>query len=175
MLHRVLAGVILTIALAFACLALPAQERSSSSRKPAPDFTLENSNGALLQLSSYKGKVVLLDFWATWCHGCKTEIPWFIEFQSKYGSGGLAVIGVSLDGVGWKVVKPFVKEKKLNYSVVLGNDDVAKLYGIGPMPVSLLIDRDGNIADSHSGVVDRIAWEKEIRSLLHEPADTTIK
>jgi len=176
MLNRVLAG----IALVFTCLVSLAQEPSVSSagtaaRKPAPDFTLEDSNGAPLQLSSYKGKVVLLDFWATWCHGCKTEIPWFIEFQSKYKDAGLTVIGVSLDGDGWKVVKPFLKEKKFNYPVALGNDDIAKLYGIGPMPVSLLIDRDGNIADSHPGVVDRDAWEKEIRALLHEPSPIAVK
>src|SRR6266404_2878543 len=75
----------------------------------APDFTLEDSNGASTKLSGYKGKVVLLDFWATWCTGCKVEIPWYMEFAKKYEQSGLAVVGVSMDKEGWTVVKPFMR------------------------------------------------------------------
>src|SRR5215467_3295375 len=78
-------------------------------RKPAPEFRLTDSSEKTVTLKQYRGKVVLLDFWATWCHGCKEEIPWFAEFQKKYGNQGLRVIGVSLDDAGWKVVKPFIK------------------------------------------------------------------
>ena len=139
-----------------------------SARKTAPGFTLTDAKGAKVRLSDYRGRVVLLDFWATWCHGCKTEIPWYMEFESKYKDKGLAVIGVSMDGDGWKSVKPFVAEKKMNYAVVIGSDGLAKKYDVTNMPVTLLIDRDGKIADSHAGVVDCVVWEQEIRQLLGE-------
>jgi peroxiredoxin len=135
-------------------------------RKDAPGFTLKDSKGASIQLSKYKGKVVVLDFWATWCGGCKVEIPWFMEFEKKYKRSGLAVIGVSMDDDGWKAVKPFLKAKKLNYPVVLGNDGLAKSYGVDSMPMTLLIDRDGKIAATHVGMVEKVACENEIRALL---------
>lgn len=134
--------------------------------RTAPDFTLTNSKGAPLTLSRYKGKVVLLDFWATWCTGCKEEIPWYIEFQKKYKKQGLTVIGVSMDDGGWKLVKPFLKQKGMKYPVVIGNDNLAKMYGLDAMPLTLLIDRQGNIASSHVGVVNKDAFEKELSTLL---------
>src|SRR6202161_301754 len=93
--------------------------------QPAPDFILSDSTGSSVKLSSYKGKVVLLDFWATWCGGCKVEIPWYVEFQNKYRNDGLTAIGVSMDGDGWNSVKPFLEEHKLNYPVVIANQDLA--------------------------------------------------
>jgi len=152
------------IALIIACLASLAG--AAEMRKDAPGFSLKDSKGTSVQLSKYKGKVVVLDFWATWCGGCKVEIPWFMEFQKKYKHSGLAVIGVSMDDDGWKVVKPFLKEKKLNYTVVLGNDDLAKSYGLDSMPMTLLIDREGKIAATHVGMVEKSAFEKEIQALL---------
>lgn len=135
--------------------------------KPAPAFTLPDPEGAKVSLSDYKGKVVLLNFWATWCVGCKQEIPWFIDFQTKYRSQGLEVIGLSLDDEGWKVLKPYLAEHPMNYTILLGNDDVANLYGgVDALPTTLLIDRKGNIASSHLGVVDRTLVEKELRDLL---------
>jgi cytochrome c biogenesis protein CcmG/thiol:disulfide interchange protein DsbE len=139
---------------------------AAADREPAPDFTLPGANGAAVQLSRYHGKVVLLDFWATWCHGCKTEIPWYIEFSQKYKKDGLVVIGVAMDDDGWKLVKPFLKEKKMKYPVVIVNDDLAKRYSVTEMPVTLLIDRHGKIASSHTGVVDKDAFEGELRTLL---------
>ena len=135
-------------------------------RKTAPDFTLVNSKGASVRLSGYKGKVVLLDFWATWCHGCKTEIPWYMEFQQKYRDKGLSVIGVAMDEDGWKSVKPYIEETKINYTIVVGNEELAKKYGADSLPVTLLIDRDGKIAESHSGMVDKAAFEKDVRTLV---------
>src|SRR5579862_5223952 len=79
-------------------------------RKIAPEFTLKDSSGKTAMLKKYRGKVVLLDFWATWCTGCKKEIPWFVEFQRKYAKQGLAVVGVSMDDAGWSAVKPFLTE-----------------------------------------------------------------
>jgi thiol-disulfide isomerase/thioredoxin len=157
-----------------AFLALPARQTGAltpaNSRKPAPDFTLTDSKGAVLKLSGHKGRVVLLDFWATWCGGCKVEIPWYMEFQRKYKDSGLSAIGVSLDEDGWKSVKPFLKEKPINYAVVIGNPELAKLYAVDGMPVTLLIDRDGKIAATHVGMVDKDAFESEIKMLLGESA-----
>jgi cytochrome c biogenesis protein CcmG/thiol:disulfide interchange protein DsbE len=139
----------------------------AQANKPAPGFTLQDPTGAKVSLADYKGKVVLLNFWATWCVGCKQEIPWFIDFETKYKKEGLTVLGVSLDDEGWKVLKPYLAEHPMNYQVVLGNDDVATLYGgVDALPTTLLIDRDGNIASTHTGVVDRIGIEKELQLLL---------
>jgi len=151
---------------------IAAEQRSgivlASQRKPAPDFTLADSTGASVRLSSYKGKVVLLDFWATWCHGCKTEIPWYVEFVHKYKGRGLAAIGVSMDDDGWKSVKPFLNEHRINYPVVIGSKALGKQYIVEQMPVTLLIDQTGKIAESHAGIVDRDAFEADIRLLLDE-------
>jgi cytochrome c biogenesis protein CcmG/thiol:disulfide interchange protein DsbE len=136
-------------------------------RKTAPDFTLTDENGQPLALSAYKGKVVLLDFWATWCGGCKVEIPWYVEFDQKYRDKGLTVIGVSMDDKGMKVVKPFLAEKKIEYPVVIGNDQLANQYNLTQMPMTLLIDRDGKIAVSHTGIVDKENFESHIKALLN--------
>jgi peroxiredoxin len=135
-------------------------------RKSTPGFALDDAKGAAVRLSDYKGRMVLLDFWATWCGGCKVEIPWYMEFANKYKGSGLAVIGVSMDDDGWKSVKPFLEKTNLNYSVVIGNEGLAKQYGLEAMPMTLLIDRDGKIATSHVGLMDKDKFESEIRVLL---------
>jgi cytochrome c biogenesis protein CcmG/thiol:disulfide interchange protein DsbE len=140
--------------------------KPESARTLAPDFTLRDAAGNELTLSSLKGKVVLLNFWATWCHGCQMEIPWFIEFEKKYGERGLVVVGVSLDSDGWKSVRPWLKEKKVNYPIVIGNANLAKEYGLESMPLTVLIDREGKIADSHSGMVSQSATEQKLGLLL---------
>jgi len=160
----------LGIGLSCALLAGASPAPVDNVRKTAPNFTLSDSKGASVRLSDYKGKVVLLDFWATWCHGCKTEIPWYMEFQNKYKDKGLAVIGVSMDDDGWKSVKPFVEEQKMIYAVVIGNQELAKLYAVDALPVTLLIDRNGKIAVSHAGMVEKDAFEKEIQALLQDSA-----
>jgi cytochrome c biogenesis protein CcmG/thiol:disulfide interchange protein DsbE len=158
-------GVIL-VALFLCSAGLATDTTPVSSRKAAPDFTLSDPKGAPIRLSDYKGKVVLLDFWATWCHGCQTEIPWYMEFQEKYKGQGLSVIGVAMDDDGWKSVKPFSDEKKINYMIVVGNESMAKEYGVSALPVTLLIDREGKIAALHAGMVDKESFEKEVRTLL---------
>jgi peroxiredoxin len=149
------------------CL-LPLFVFADTDAKTAPDFSRVDASGHKVQLSKYKGKVVLLDFWATWCTGCKEEIPWFVEFAARYRKNGLAVLGVSMDEDGWKVVKPFLAEKmKIPYPIVIGDDAMAQQFGgIQNMPVTLLIDRQGRIAYSHVGVVDRAKFEGEIQELL---------
>src|SRR5271169_7059676 len=118
----------------------------ASERKSAPDFTLPDANGASVKLSDYKGKVVLLNFWATWCGPCKIEIPWFMDFEKTYKDKNFAVLGVSLDEDGWESVKPYIEQKKINYRVVIGTEQVAQLYGeVDSLPTSFMIDREGRI------------------------------
>lgn len=161
-------GMALGVPLVLGCLS--AAITAPNARKAAPGFALADAKGASVRLSDFKGKVVLLDFWATWCGGCKVEIPWYMEFENKYKDSGLAVIGVSMDEDGWKSVKPFLEKTKLNYPVVIGNEDLAKLYGVDAMPMTLLIDREGKIAASHIGVVDKDKFESEIQLLLQHSA-----
>ncbi len=168
----------LAVALVAMCPLLASQTSSQPAHpapqpgQAAPDFVLPDSTGLPVKLSAYKGKVVLLDFWATWCTGCKVEIPWYVEFQNKYRNEGLTAIGVSMDDDGWKSVKPFLEEHKLNYPVVIANQDLANRYGgVSSLPLTLLIDRDGKIAESDAGMVDKNAFENKIKALLHEGAE----
>jgi len=141
--------------------------QSSKERKRAPEFALEDSAGKTVKLKDYRGKVVLLDFWATWCTGCKKEIPWFAGFQNKYGAKRFAVVGVSLDEDGWKVLRPFLADGHVPYEVVLGNDATAKSFGIENMPDTFLIDRKGKLAAAYrAGLVDRDDIESNIKALL---------
>jgi len=140
----------------------------SQSREPAPELNLMDISGTNVTLSQYRGKVVLLDFWAVDCGGCVIEIPWYVEFQNRYKQRGLSAIGVSMDDDGWKSVKPFLAKNKLNYPIVIGNENLAKQYGVKDMPVTLLIDQAGKIAESHAGMVDKNAFEAEIRALLQD-------
>lgn len=137
-------------------------------RKRAPDFSLKDASGATVKLSDYKGKVVLLDFWATWCGPCKIEIPWFMEFEQTYKSRGFAVLGISMDEDGWDIVKPYIQERKINYRVLLGNDEAGQLYGgVDSLPTSFLIDRSGKIARVHVGLeTGKDGFKNEILALL---------
>jgi cytochrome c biogenesis protein CcmG/thiol:disulfide interchange protein DsbE len=154
------------------CFALPVRPQAdlieANSRKAVPAFSLDDSKGTTIKLSNYRGRVVLLDFWATWCEGCKVEIPWYVEFQKKYKDSGLSVVGVSVDDDGWKSVKPFLQAKQVNYPVVIGDWDLAGRFGITSLPVTLLIDRNGRVADLHVGMVDKDAFDREIQILLKE-------
>ena len=136
-------------------------------RKPAPDFTLKDEAGRDVTLSDYRGKVVLLNFWATWCGPCKIEMPWFVAFQRKYKDQGFTVIAVSLDEEGWDVVRPFVEEYGLNFPVVVGTDGMADEFGgVAALPTTFIIDNEGWITSSHMGLVGRGEYEEEIEALL---------
>jgi peroxiredoxin len=139
-----------------------------AARKPATNFSLPGRDGKPVQLSALKGKVVLLDFWATWCAGCKVEIPWFIEFDKAYRSKGLAALGVSMDDEGWKTIEPYLKKSPISYPIVAGNFDTAAPYNITALPVTVLIDRKGRVAAQHVGVVDKKSFEVELKQLLAE-------
>jgi peroxiredoxin len=141
--------------------------KPAPNRAPAPAFTLQDAKGTNVSLADFKGKVVLLNFWATWCGPCKVEIPWFEEFQTKYANQGFAVVGVSMDDDGWKSVKPFMEARNINYPIVLGNEAVSQAYGgIDSLPTTLLIDREGRIAAQHHGLAGKSTYEDEILKLL---------
>src|SRR5262249_15194971 len=137
-----------------------------SDRVLGPDFTLTDDNGKSVRLSDKKGKVVLVNFWATWCGGCQVEIPWFKDLYNEHKNGGLDAIGVSMDSDGWTSVRPYLKEKPIPYTTVIGNDAIAKEFSVTAMPVTLLIDRQGKIAATHSGLVTKATYQSEIESLL---------
>src|SRR5260370_1166893 len=110
----------------------------------APKLVLKDLNGKTVSLDSLKGKVVLVDFWATWCEPCTVLIPWFIQFRNRYGSQGLEVVGVAMDDEGLEAVKPYAEKSKMNYVVLLGNEDAAQAWGgIFGLPTSFIIDRQG--------------------------------
>lgn len=137
--------------------------------KPAKlDFTMKDVDGKDVTLADYKGKVILLDFWATWCPPCEVEIPWFAEFQERFGKDGLQVIGISVDDPLDKLV-PYIKEKKMNYVVLqgLGHEEVQEAFGpIVALPYTVLIGRDGRICAQHTGLTGNDVFEREIKALL---------
>jgi cytochrome c biogenesis protein CcmG/thiol:disulfide interchange protein DsbE len=136
-------------------------------RKMAPEFDLKDAMGRTVKLSDYKGKIVLLNFWATWCGPCKLEIPWFIEFEQTYKDKGFAVLGVSMDEEGWEIVRPYIEKAKINYRMVIGNDSVATLYGgVDSLPTSFVIDKEGRIAAIHVGLVSKSSYQNDINQLL---------
>ena len=131
-------------------------------------FSFKDIDGKKTSLSQFKGKVILLDFWATWCVPCKAEIPGFIELQKKYGARGLQIVGISVDDSP-ATAKKYATEMKMNYPVLLaeGKEDILKAYDpIPSIPVSIIIDRDGRIVGRHVGIAPMDVFEKEIASLF---------
>ena len=133
----------------------------------APDFTLPTSDGKTLKLSDLKGKVVIVDFWATWCPPCRKGIPDLIDLKKKYGSKGFEIVGVSLDTDTKGDVVPFIKDKGMNYPVVYGNSIVAQDYGgVRAIPTSFIIDKKGKIVASYEGLTPKSTYENHIKKLL---------
>jgi cytochrome c biogenesis protein CcmG, thiol:disulfide interchange protein DsbE len=160
-----------------------AEEKGTGSKVSAnanlpsePDVTFKNLDGQNVTLGEFKGKVVVVNFWATWCEPCQTEIPWMIGFQEKYAGQGFTMLGVAMDDEGKSVVEPYVQKTQfdvdghsmtMNYPIVLGNDDLASKFGglIG-LPTTIVINRDGKIAKRFIGIVSHDELEKEIKALL---------
>ena len=141
-----------------------------SQRDPAPGFALPDMDGGAATLGDYAGRVLLLNFWATWCLPCRAEMPWFVEFQTAFADDGFAVLGVSVDEPGRDIVAPFLEQSPVNYRIALA-DTAARLAPFGPknvLPTTWLIDRQGRIAAEHVGLVSREAIEAEILLLLDE-------
>jgi peroxiredoxin len=140
----------------------------AGAKKANLDFTVSDMNGQKIALSSFKGKVIVLDFWATWCPPCKAEIPGFVELQQAYGEKGLQIVGVSVDDTPDKL-KPFAAEFKMNYPVLVGldRDDLQDAYGpMWGIPTTFVISRDGRICRKNSGLVGKAKYETDIKGLL---------
>ncbi len=131
----------------------------------APAFTLADLNGKSVSLSDFHGKVVVLDFWATWCPPCRREIPDFIDLQKEYGPRGVQIVGIALDEP--EKVQAFARQNGMNYPVLLGSDDVSMKYGgIEGIPTTFIIDKSGKIVNRFEGFRPREVFEAEIKQLL---------
>ena len=133
----------------------------------APDFELTSLDGKRVKLSDYRGKAVLLNFWATWCGPCKVEMPWFVDLQKRYGNDGLVVLGVAMDDTEAPKIAQFASDMGVNYPVLLGTDKVSEEYGnVEFLPTSFYIDRDGKFIGKGVGLLDRKEVEANVQKAL---------
>lgn len=144
--------------------------------QPAPDFSLTSLDGKTLKLSDFRGKAVLLNFWATWCEPCKIEMPWFVDLQKKYGPQGLQVLGVAMDDASPKDISEFAKKMNVNYPIVVGKEQVGDQYGGIPyLPSTFYISRDGKIVDRVFGLAGRSEIEDNIQKALAQQGQVAKK
>jgi cytochrome c biogenesis protein CcmG/thiol:disulfide interchange protein DsbE len=152
---------------------VPAKSKTESQKKQvreypdAPDFALRDLDGNTVKLSDYKGKVVIIDFWATWCGPCRRGIPEFIELQSEYGEEKLAILGISVDQGDLSVVPKFAKNYGINYPVLYANMDVQQKYGpIRSIPTAFIVDKAGKVRNLAIGLRPKSFFKEQIDSLL---------
>ena len=160
----------LSVALAVAALVLlPPRLRAADDFKPVPAhaWKLNDVDGKAVSFEQFKGKVVVLDFWATWCGPCRSEIPGYVELQKKHGPAGLAVVGVSLDQGGPEVVKKFIAAQKINYQIVMGDEQIAAAFGgVEAIPTTFIIDRKGTIRYRKMGAMPEEEFEAVLKPFL---------
>ncbi|MCK5032270.1 MAG: redoxin domain-containing protein [Calditrichia bacterium] len=143
------------------------QQKQDQEYPDAPDFALQDLNGNIVKLSDYKGKVVIIDFWATWCGPCRRGIPEFVALQSEYGEDKLAILGVSVDQGDLSVVPKFAKNYEINYPVLYANEDIQRKYGpIRSIPTAFIVDRSGKVRDLAIGLRPKSYFKNQIDSLL---------
>jgi len=135
--------------------------------KAAPDFTLQSLDGKTLRLSDFRGKAVVLNFWATWCEPCKIEMPWFVDLQKKYASEGLQILGVAMDDASPQEIEKFAKQMEVNYPVMVGKDSVGDAYGgVQFLPATFYIGRDGKVIERVFGIKGRGEIEDAVKKAL---------
>ena len=133
----------------------------------APDFTLQSLEGKPLRLSDFRGKAVVLNFWATWCQPCKIEMPWFVELQKQYGPEGLQFLGVAMDDASEKDIADFAKDMGVNYPILIGKEAVGDAYGgVQFLPETFYIGRDGKVIERAFGLKGRGEIEDDIKKIL---------
>ncbi len=143
------------------------EEKAKSSPNPAPNFSLVSLDGKKYSLKDFKGKVLLLDFWATWCGPCKMEVPHLKDLHARYNGKGLRIVGVALDQQGEKAVRPFVEKHEIPFLSLLGTNEVVQAYGnIRAIPTTFLIDKKGNIQKVYRGYTEKAVFEEDIKKLL---------
>ena len=146
----------------------PSTEQLAAMGMPAPAWKLRGLDGHEVSSDQFKGKVVVLDFWATWCGPCVGEIPGYVELQKKYGKDGLVIVGVSLDRSGPERVKKFAQENGMNYTLVMGDEDVVEAFGsFEAIPTTFLINRSGRIVHQKTGALPHDEYEKLVQRALN--------
>jgi thiol-disulfide isomerase/thioredoxin len=142
--------------------------KKEAERKRAPEFELKDAGGNAVRLSDHSGRVVLLDFWATWCAPCKSAMPWLSELAAKYRGQGFEILGISMDEEGWEKIKPFLSKVPVTYPILLGTKRVGYLSGdVESLPLMFFVDRQQRVAAIQVGEVGRKEVEKTIRALLN--------
>ena len=137
----------------------------------APDFTLQSVEGKTIRLSDFRGKPVVLNFWATWCGPCKIEMPWFVDFQKQYGPSGVQFLGVAMDDASTKDIAEFANSMKVNYPILIGKESVGDAYGgVQFLPETFYIDRNGKIIDKAFGLKGRGEIEDDIKKIVASAA-----
>jgi thiol-disulfide isomerase/thioredoxin len=153
--------------LLLAAAALAAFTHAQEVPRPAPAWTLKDLDGNAVSSEQFKGRVVVVDFWATWCGPCVAEIPGYVELQKKYGKDGLAIIGISLDRVSPAKVKAFAEKHGMNYTVVIGGQDTTDAFGgFEAIPTTFLIDRQGRIVHQKTGGWNHAEYEALVKRFL---------
>ncbi len=152
-------------------MGLPEQSAVAAKGKIAPDFSLVTLDGKPAKLSDFRGKAVLLNFWATWCEPCKIEMPWFVELQKQYGPQGFQIVGVAMDDADTKDIAKFAQDMHVDYPILVGKEDqrenIANQYGgVQFLPESLYLDRDGKIINKMFGLVSRSEIEDNVKKAM---------